>query len=31
VLWKPCEPKAEVNAGMLRATVKLLLDRETYA
>ncbi|HVM47999.1 MAG TPA: ATP-binding protein [Candidatus Acidoferrum sp.] len=31
VLWELCEPKAQVNAEMLRAAVKLLLDRETYA
>jgi len=31
VLWELCEPKAQVNADMLRAAVKLLLDRESYA
>jgi hypothetical protein len=31
VLWELCEPKAQVNAEMLRAAVKLLLDRESYA
>jgi hypothetical protein len=31
VLWELCEPKAQVNAEMLRAAVRLLLDRESYA
>jgi uncharacterized protein len=31
VLWELCEPKAGVNAEMLRAAVKLLLERESYA
>ena len=31
VLWELCEPKAQVNAEMLWAAVKLLLDRESYA
>lgn len=30
-LWELCEPKAQVNAEMLGAAVKLLLDRESYA
>ena len=31
VLWELCEPKAEVNGEMLRAAVKVLLARESYA
>ena len=31
VLWELCEPKTALNAEMLRAAVKLLLDRESYA
>ena len=31
VLWELCEPKAQVNGPMLRAAVKVLLDRESYA
>ena len=31
MLWELCEPKAQVNAEMLRSAVKLLLDRESYA
>lgn len=31
VLWELCEPRAQVNTEMLRAAVKLLLDRESYA
>ena len=31
MLWELCEPKAEVNEEMLRAAVKVLLDRESYA
>ena len=31
VLWELCEPNIPVNPEMLRAAVKLLLDRETYA
>ena len=31
VLWELCEPKAAVNRELLRAAVKVLLDRESYA
>ena len=31
VLWELCEPKAGVGPEMLRAAVKVLLDRESYA
>jgi uncharacterized protein len=31
VLWELCEPKAWVSGVMLRAAVKVLLDRESYA
>ena len=31
VLWELCEPRAQVSPEMLRAAVKLLLDRESYA
>jgi hypothetical protein len=30
-LWELCEPKAAVTREMIRAAVKVLLDRETYA
>jgi hypothetical protein len=30
-LWELCEPKHKVTSGMIRAAVKLLLDRESYA
>jgi hypothetical protein len=31
VLWELCEPQAGVNGDMLRAAVKVLLARESYA
>ncbi len=31
VLWELCEPKTAVNGELLRAAVKVLLDRESYA
>lgn len=31
VLWELCEPRAEVSDGMLRAAVRVLLERENYA
>ncbi len=31
MLWELCEPKAGVTTEMLRAAVKVLLDRESYA
>lgn len=30
-LWELCEPKASVNTEMLRAALKVLVDRESYA